>query len=444
MALYRTPGLKLLCTLPGVNRGAGMYKTSTGRFFAVSSNHLYEIYGDGEFIERGTLLTFSGPVFICDNGATATIGGDQMMITDGGFGYIFNFTSNTLVQITDTNFPGGGPCCFQDQFFLVVKPNSREVYASTALDGLTGYTAFGVKEGLGDPIVGIRSNGQDLWVYGTQTAEVLYNAGLFPFPFTRRLGTLSKIGLAAKSSVLDMKDSFLWIGEGDEGRGQVFASNGYTAVRISTHPIEDFLAEQTVLDDAVAWKYEHEGHYFYVITLPTADKTLVYDLTTGLWHERAYLNPLDGFFNRHRAISCVFFNGKNYVGDYANGNIYELDPETGTDNGEALKWLRSSPHLDNNEDRLFCDEFQVVIESGSGNPNNPGLDPKAFLRISKDGGHVFGNSREANMGKIGEYKTRCRWLMNGQARDFVFEVSGTAPVPTVLISGVGRFRPGVN
>lgn len=445
MALYRTPGLRLHCTVDGVNRGQGMYVTSTGRWFAVASNKLYEVYPNQTFVERGTLLTTSGPVFIDDNGATSSIGGDQMIITDGTYGYIFNFTTNALTQISHPDFPGGGPCCFQDQYFLVVKPGTREVFASALLDGLIwDATVFGVKEGIADPIVGIHSNGQDFWVYGSQSTEIWYNAGLFPFPFTRRLGTVNKIGLAAKASVIDMKDSFFWIGDGEQGRGQVFMSQGYTPTRISTHPIENFLADQTVLNDAVAWQYEREGHYYYVISMQTADKTFVYDMTTGLWHERAYLEPLTGFFGRHRAISCVFLKGIHYCADYQNGNIYVLDPDEGTDNGNPLKWLRSSPHLSENEDRIFCDEFQVVIQSGVGNSNDPGKDPKAFLRISKDGGNEFGNAREGIMGKIGEYKTRCRWLRNGVARDFVFEVSGTSPVKTVLIKGVGRFRAGVN
>lgn len=444
IALYRTPGLVLEQTLPGTNRGNGLYTTTTGRFFAVNANKLYEIFANGTNVERGSLLTYIGIVFICDNGATASIGGDQMMITDGTYGYIYNFTTNILSQITDVNFPGGGPCCFFKQFFLVVKPGTREVYSNdpnTPLDGTVwNALAFGVKESVGDPIVGLETNSQSVLVIGSQSMEVWYDSGAYPFSFECRLGSENTIGCAARGSVFTINKSIFWIGDGNYGRGVVWALNGFIATRVSNHFVENYLASQPVLNDAVAWGYEREGHYYYCLSLPSADRTLCYDQSTDMWHDRAYLDPVTGFFSRHRAISCCFFQGKHFVSDYENGNIYLLDPEEGTDNGNPLKWLRSSPHISENQDRFICDEFEIVIDSGNGSSNNPGKYPTCNLRISTDGAHTFSQSRKANMGMVGAYKTRCYWTRNGQGKDFVFEVSGDAPVKTVLIQAVSKMR----
>ncbi len=442
-ALYGTPGLTLKSDLgPNANRAGGMYVTSTGRWFDVIGNHLFEIYADGTFVSRGTLNTNVGPVTITDNGATASIGGDQLGVCDGQFLYVLNFTTNVFGEVTDEDFPGAGTLTFQDQYFVVNKPGTREVFASDLLDGSEwNALSFGVKEGWADPIVCVKSDGENLWIFGSQSYEVWYNSGESPFSFARRLGTLSHIGCASAASVILMRSMMFWLGEGSNGRGVVFMSNGFTAQRISTHAIEFYLAQQADLTTTVAWNYEREGHYFYCLSLQTANRTLVYDLTTQIWHERAYLEP-DGFFGRHRGISCAFFQGQNYVGDYANGKVYLLDEDAHTDNGRPLKRLRSTPHFSNNNTRIIIDRFQLLLQSGIGTQTGQGVDPQVMLRVSKDFGHTWGAERRASMGKVGEYAKRCFWNSIGQSRDFVFEVSVSDPVKVVFTDALAAVRVG--
>ncbi len=444
-ALYGTPGLTLHTTQPGAfaNRAGGGYVTSTGRWFNVCGNKLNEIYEDGTVTNRGTLFTNVGPVYITDNGATASIGGDQLLITDGTYGYILNFTTNVFEQISDSDFPGGGTCTFMNQFFLVSKPGSREFFASDILNGLAwDALSFGVKESQPDPVIAIKSNGQYLWVWGSQSYEVWYGSDDQPFPFARVLGTVGNIGCASAASVIQMKGSMFWLGDGSEGRGVVFMSDGNSAVRISTHAIEYYLAQQADLSTTIAWCYEREGHYFYALSLQTANRTLVYDLTTGIWHERAYLDPETGNFTRHRGISCVFYKGKNYVGDYSNGNIYLLDELAYTDNGNPLKRLRATSHTSEKNRRMTIDRLQVLIQSGVGTQTGQGVDPKLMLRVSKDFGHTWGPERTASMGKVGEYSKRAMWNLLGQGRDFVFEVSCSDPVKVVFIEALVAARMG--
>ncbi|MFE1676613.1 hypothetical protein ACFMJE_18460, partial [Acinetobacter baumannii] len=79
----------------------------------------------------------------------------------------------------------------------------------------------------------------------------------------------------------------------------VYRAVGYTGKRISTHAIEYAIQSYSTITDAIAFTYQQEGHSFYVLTFPTADKTWVFDVSTELWHERAGF--VDGEFTRHRA-----------------------------------------------------------------------------------------------------------------------------------------------
>ena len=57
------------------------------------------------------------------------------------------------------------------------------------------------------------------------------------------------------------------------------------------------------------------GHAFYVLVFPTADKTWVYDITTGHWHQWMWLDT-NGDEHRHRANCYALVAGVPVVGDW--------------------------------------------------------------------------------------------------------------------------------
>src|SRR5690606_31683344 len=131
------------------------------------------------------------------------------------------------------------------------------------------------------------------------------------------------------------------------------------------------------------------GHQFYVLNFSEA--TWVYDLSTGLWHERAYTN--DGDLERHRVNtnSYDFKRGLHLCGDYESNQIYLLDEETFTDGDTEITRLRTSPHLSESDSlkRIICDRFQLDMETGVGLSSGQGSDPQVMLQFSDDGGHTW-------------------------------------------------------
>jgi hypothetical protein len=115
-------------------------------------------------------------------------------------------------------------------------------------------------------------------------------------------GAFIQHGCAAKYSVAQMGDALFWLSQDKQGGNVVLKGQGYQAERISTHAIEVAIASYAVKSDAIGYTYQQEGHQFYVLTFPTADRTWVYDLVTGEWHERVWLDS-DGVEHRHRGIS---------------------------------------------------------------------------------------------------------------------------------------------
>jgi hypothetical protein len=80
--------------------------------------------------------------------------------------------------------------------------------------------------------------------------------------------------------------------------------------------------------------------------------------------------------------------------------------------------------------------FQLDMETGVGLASGQGSDPQVMLRISRDGGHSWGNEHWKSAGKQGKFKHRALWRRLGTGRDFVFEVTITDPISVALISAL--------
>jgi len=73
-----------------------------------------------------------------------------------------------------------------------------------------------------------------------------------------------------------------------------------------------------------------------------------------------------------------------------------------------------------------------------------GVDPKAMLRWSNDGGSTWSKEHWVSIGKIGKYKNRAIWRRLGWSRDKIFEVVVTDPVNATIVSANLKATQGEN
>jgi hypothetical protein len=81
--------------------------------------------------------------------------------------------------------------------------------------------------------------------------------------------------------------------------------------------------------------------------------------------------------------------------------------------------------------RVSHAQFQIDLEVGVGNADAPA--PQIMVRWSDDAGHTYGNEHWVEIGAVGQYGQRAVIRRLGQARDRVYEVSGTDPVKIALM-----------
>lgn len=430
--LQRAPGLRKLASIgDGPIRGLWAFNGSATTAFVVSGEKLFKINQNWTATEIG-IVTGTAPVSMADNGT-------QLFIAANGPSYIYNNSTNVFSQITDPDFPGAVTVGYLDGYFVFNEPNSQKIWVTSLLNGAAiDPLDFASAEGSPDGVVGIIIDHREVWVMGTNSTEVWYDAGLADFPLARIQGAFNELGCIAPLSLAKMDNTIYWLGQDARGRGMVYRANGYIGQRVSTHAIEWQLQQYDDLTDAVAYTYQQDGHNFYVLNLPSGNTTWVYDASTNAWHERAALNN-EGLFVRHRANCQMFFNNQIVVGDYENSNIYAYDLTYYADDLTPQRWLRSwraLPTSSNNLKRTAQHTLQLDCETGVGTALGQGSNPQVMLRWSDDGGHTWSNEHWKSMGQLGRYGYRTIWRRLGMTmklRDRVYEVSGTDPVKIAIV-----------
>jgi len=448
----------------------GTIATNVLTVSGVTSGTLYvgqTIQGAG--VALGTIITALGT----GTGGTGTYTlSSNNTVSVGVTMYGLNFS---VLPSTDGAFSGANTVDIIDNYFVYNNPTTQQWGASDLLSPISQSTSYALKDGAPDDLVALIVDHREIYLMGEISSEVWTDVGAVPFPFQRIPGTSTQHGIAAPFSLARLGNSFAYVSRNNRGQAQIMQMKGYLPERISTHAVENTLANQYVAD-AISWTYQLEGHEVYVITFPTLNLTWAYDNATQMWHKWLY-TASDNTYQRHRGNCCANFQGMVLVGDYSNGKIYELDKTNYTDDGQNVRRLRRAPHLVTDFQRQYFDELQIQFQPGVGTTglsrstvvqqtNNPDpyyiypeatltigpfdvftignasgvvissttTNPQAMLRWSNDGGSTWSKEYWVQIGGLGKYKNRAIWRRLGMARDRVFEVSITDPVNAVIVS----------
>lgn len=390
----------------------------------VCGESLYEIDSGGATTSLGSLGGSSGTVSMDENGT-------QLAICDGSSVYIFTYSTDTFVTVSDADLPSAETIKFIDGYFVINKNDSGAFYLSELYDG-TSWDAldFATAESSPDNLKRVYNALGQLWLFGDKTIEIWSNVGGSGFPFERISGGKIDTGCAAAHSVIAMDNAIFWLGEDNKGGGMIYRAQGFQPQRISTHAIEYKLQQVNDLSTLVAYTYQQDGHVFYVLTGDSLETTIVWDNATNLWHERAYLNA--GVYESHLANCHMYVFGKHLVGNRLDSNIYEMDLDIYDDNGAEIRRQRTFTHIGDEGKRFKVRSLRVDFERGVGLTTGQGSAPVAMLRVSKDGGRSWSNEYTASLGAIGVRRPAVAWNRLGYFEEMTVELTVSDPVKVAI------------
>lgn len=343
------PGYAAFCDL-GTDAPIRGARNVEGRLFVVSGTTLFQVNADGSSTERGTIPG----VKRCSLSHNQITGGNEVVISNGQGGYVYNTAANTLEQITDEGFIGAISFESVDSYILGIEPARRFAFTSD-LAAATSYSTLDRYEAEGSPdlLVGQAVTHREWWLMGERTIEPFQNTGAATGTFQRSQGTVIEVGLAATHAVAVMDNSVFWLGSD----GIVYRANGYTPQRISTHAIEQAIARCNMAQ-AFAFTFEDRGHKVFYLTFPDG-QTWGYDAATGEWHRRKSHN-----LDRWRINTLTKWNGKWIAGDFSNGKLYQLDWNVQHEDGEVLERRRITGVTHDHQNALIINGIELVVDTG--------------------------------------------------------------------------------
>lgn len=430
-SLRPLPALTLFASIAGTC-GRGAFAIN-GRGFVVIDNLFYEVYNDSTTTLRGTLSA-------SPTGSTRKVwmganNENQIMLADNTAGYIFNTSTNVFTQITDADFPGAETLTDQDGYFIVAKDG--RVYWSDVLAGLswTGVNTY-TPSYKADKVKAVVSLQESLYNFGESTLEVYFNNGT---TFARMNRTSMQYGVVGVATIQVIANTILFVSRYDNGQPQVVQiSPNNELTTISEPSIAYQLGKIKNLEDMYAWSFSSpDGHIFYVLTVPGADRTFVYDLTNKEWFEWQTFNGIqyDGthIYGKCFANHQMFLGGSHFVTSNKDGNIYKLDFDAFTDNGNTIIRQRDTQIYHQEYKSITVHELEIDMNSGSGLLSGQGSEPRLMLQISKNGGKTFGQERMVRLSKHGDYDYRCKVRMLGAARNWVIRLKLSDPIDMSII-----------
>ena len=252
------------------------------------------------------------------------------------------------------------------------------------------------------------------------------------------------------TTVATLGGKVFWLGSSTIGDHSVWVSDGGAPIRISSNNIERELRSFGNIADAYGFAYAYNGHQFYVLTVPSADRTFCYDVTNQEWFNRSTRDAESGR-NRYWFPSfAVAAYGEIYLGSYSAGCLMKIDQDKFTDfRDNPIIKRRTSPVFVKDFAPFRLDAFFMEWNCGTTTQQNPvdgdgnlvsAFNPVAMLECSNDGGNTWGMEQWAHGGRIGQYFWRTEWRGGFPCggyqlpRMYVLRLTISDPVKVVITS----------
>jgi hypothetical protein len=409
-------GALVIAAVAGTGPILAMDDSLPGRVYLVSGTHGYRLRFEG----GGILVDDIGDVGSPDMSG-ADVPPNQVFVTiaTGPTAAVIcvppraytcaHDSAAVLVQLGGT-FTGAASVAYLDGYWAFSDFSSNGRFFITKLMDPTSFDTldFAYADALPNVLRRVFAHRGQFWMIGEDGIEVWYDAGNVDFPFRRVPAALIQYGTSNANSVARLDNSVFWLASDF----MVYRSVGYNAKRVSTNAIETAI-ERGGQTNIVGFSWTHSGHSFYC--LQTDTRTLVYDVATDKWHDRASSSDGTGKWLAGSVAANAY---TRLFGDLTSGNIYTLDNQFNihADNGVPVLRSATLPPVWAATRRAFCARVELEMESGTDTND-------VILEWSDDGGFTWtGGPRTMTSGPPGAHRKRVVATRLGSFRQRVFRI----------------------
>lgn len=440
--LYPTPGLNAYKDLSGtLTRGlATSYDQFSNDLFVAYDNQFKRLKTDGDFREVSPGVTnitttqgTSGQNIANDSKpvSMAFSAIQEMGLVSGGKFYVYDGTDFTDVEAFDADLTDlyWVSVVYLAGRFVLIPNNDDQFWWSDTLDGTAiDALAFATAERKGSNLrCGVEFGG-DLWLFERDNIEIWSPTGRSDLPFQLRPGGIIDKGIIGSYAFCRVGQSLFWMGEDRV----IYRAEGQGATPVSTPAISELIQglSDSAGNDVTAFSYTDDGHQFVVFNVPLVGG-LVYDTTTGEWHQRISNATLVGLGNAPGYVPWVhvWWRGNHHVGSRYDAGIYTFDKslynEESVDGNTSYEVSRETTMFVPVRRNTPCYNFTVDCAKGVGNAND--TNPQVTVSWSDDQGQTYNAGRALSLGTASDYDVRVitRGLGQMKAPGRVFKLSYT-------------------
>lgn len=446
--LQPTPGYKEVVevddnTLPAGSFCRGIYRTTRGLGTVPNSNgsvimvigpNVYWIKDDLTWQKLGSISNLVSRVSMTDDGFGMVLADGVQLYRLDLVTIAFSNTAFGLTNPTDVVFVDGYTIAIgrrsgvqQNAFFW------SNLYDNSTWDALDYEVAYSSA----DPISAIISSADGLYILGVDGFELWNVTGDANFPFKRTFAS-GGVGIHAPLSICKQTNSVFFIGTTNQGNAGAYMLKGSSAVKISTLALDREWSKSDITD-CTAWVYGQDGHDFVIFNFDNMNKTYVYDISENAWHERASRDMATDNLFRWEPNYCIQRNNRILVGDRFTRKLYEMSSGFTTENGNTILRIRTTPHVNAEQEPVKITSLRLDMETGTGITNEDPArytePPVIMFRYSQDRARTWSSELRADIGRTGDYLRTVEYTKLGSARNFTVELKISDPCRTVILAG---------
>jgi len=254
---------------------------------------------------------------------------------------IGSITTSGGVQFECMGYYGGFPSphlpmpAYLDGYVFLVSANTADIYNSrTTYPWSWNGLEFISADSFSGPIVSFARYNNYLAAFGENNIELFYDAANpTGSPLKRHDSFILQTGTIAPYAIIQSEMMLAWVGTSNLGGITVWLLNGFDPNEVGTSNINRILAAETDPTAIRGYGIRIDGHLFFLLNLPTANKTLILDISTTLWYEWSIGSnkfPFDFYTDHNQTAVVQHADGKLYnllksnYKDTINSTIYDI------------------------------------------------------------------------------------------------------------------------
>jgi hypothetical protein len=411
------PGLKPFSTGLGANRGMGRLKDV---LYTVSGSNLVKVSSAGVQTTIGSI----------EGNGRCSLEEDQVgnLVITTGVGKPYAYDGTTLTQGTDADLPNASTVTYINRR-VIYDGNNGDIAFADLSDPLSVNSAnVIIAESKPDDMRAVFAYKQQVYAYGAKTIQPMYNSGTGNPPYTFILNATQEIGVDAVHSISSNNQFAYFLGSDKI----VYQLSGLALNPVGNPAIGQEIANYSKTDDAFGMCFTLDNQHFYLLSFPTGNSTWLFNEQAGIWTSLAF--GTDG--DQHLISAYQSIYNKHLVADRRNGNIYELDFDTFTDNGETIQHQRDTAAVNGKTfgrpgAKVFMDRFELMIETGTSLVT---AESQIIMQYSDDNGRSWSSERWLPIGQQGEFRHKLEWFGLGWFYTRMFRFTMSDAIKWTLIS----------